>query len=116
MTADAPVDRVPARAAWRALPPLAQAYVAIVIVAGGCTLAASFPRAWPPHPVLFAALVGCSILTSAWKVTLPIPMTYGATLSVSNAADLMALLLLGQRQSIVVAIAGALVQCKVHAR
>ena len=44
---------------------------------------------------MFAALVGASCLTSIWKVNLPIPLASGSTLSVSYAADLMALLLLG---------------------
>jgi PAS domain S-box-containing protein len=105
----------PDRFGWRALPPLAQAYVGIVIVAGACTVTVYFPRTWP-QPIVFAALLGCSLVTSAWKVTLPIPVACRATLSVSNAADFMALLLLGPRQSIIVAIAGAFTQCTVNAR
>ncbi len=100
---------------WRALPPLARAYVGIVIAAGACTVATYFPRTWP-QPALFAALLACSFLTSAWKVTLPIPTGGQATLSVSNAADLMTLLLLGPQQSIIVAIAGAFTQCTMNAR
>jgi PAS domain S-box-containing protein len=105
----------PDHAGWRALHPLAQAYVGIVIVAGACIVAASFPRTWP-DPILFAALLGCSFVTSAWKVTLPIPLGGRATLSVSTAAELMALLLLGPRQSIIVALASAFTQCTVNAR
>jgi PAS domain S-box-containing protein len=115
MRPELPVNRVPPEHfGWRALPRLAQAYVSVVIVAGACTTAASFPSTWP-HPILFAALLCCSCLTSAWKVTLPIPLAGRATLSVSYAADLMALLLLGPRAAVLVAIAGTFTQCTVNA-
>jgi Signal transduction histidine kinase len=50
-------------------------------------------------------------LTSLWKVNLPIATASGSTLSVSYAADLMALLLLGLQPAIIVAVAGVLMQC-----
>ena len=116
MRPEPPVNGVPPEHfGWRALPRLAQAYVSVVIVAGAWTAAASFPRTWP-DPTLFAALLCCSCMTSAWKVTLPIPLASRATLSVSYAADLMALLLLGPRPAVLVAIAGTFTQCTVNAR
>jgi PAS domain S-box-containing protein len=116
MCADSSVNRAaPDHFGLRALPGPAQAYVGIVIVAGACTTAAFFPRSWP-HPILFAALLCCSCVTSAWKVTLPIPGASPSTLSVSYAANLMALLLLGPRPAIIVAIAGAFTQCTLNAR
>src|SRR5437667_322987 len=116
MRPEPPVNGVPPEHfGWRALPHLAQAYVSVVIVAGAWTAAASFPRTWP-DPTLFAALLCCSCVTSAWKVTLPIPLASRATLSVSYAADLMALLLLGSRPAVLVAIAGTFTQCTVNAR
>ncbi|HSL21458.1 MAG TPA: hybrid sensor histidine kinase/response regulator [Vicinamibacterales bacterium] len=64
-----------------------------------------------PSPTLFAALLLFSCLTSTWKVTLPISVANGSTLSVSYAANVMALLLLGPRQAVLIAVAGVLVQC-----
>ena len=53
---------------------------------------------------------------STWKVTLPIELSSGSTLSVSYAADLMALLLLGPRLAMIIAIAGVIAQCTVHVK
>ena len=46
-------------------------------------------------------------MTSAWKVNLPISLASGSTLSVSYAADLMALLLLGPPAAIAIAAVGS---------
>jgi PAS domain S-box-containing protein len=96
--------------AWRALPLVAQCYVAIVIAAGAWVLAASFPGA-PDRPWLFVSLLAFSCITSAWKVNLPLPLSSGSTLSVSYAADLMALLLLGTGPAMLIAITGGWMQC-----
>ena len=48
---------------------------------------------------------------SAWKVNLPLSPNNGSTLSVSYAADLGSLLLLGAPQAMVIAAAGAWTQC-----
>jgi signal transduction histidine kinase/ActR/RegA family two-component response regulator len=98
------------RLGWEALSWPAQLYVAIVMAAGASTLVAFFPTAYP-RPVLFAALIVLACLTSLWKVNLPIATASGSTLSVSYAADLMALLLLGLQPAIIVAVAGVLMQC-----
>jgi len=98
------------RLGWQAQPRAAQLYVVAVIAAGVCTAIAFFPREWPPVPI-FVALVAASCLTSIWKVNLPIPLSSGSTLSVSYAADLTALLLLGPRYAMLVALAGAWTQC-----
>jgi len=100
----------PDRLEWQALPRPAQLYVVAVIAAGVCAIAALFPHQWPP-PMIFAALVVASCVTSIWKVNLPIPLSSGSTLSVSYAADLTALLLLGPRYALLVALAGAWTQC-----
>ena len=100
----------PDRLAWEALSWPAQVYVAIVMAAGASTLVTFFPTAYP-RPVLFAALIVLACLTSLWKVNLPIATASGSTLSVSYAADLMALLLLGLQPAIIVAVAGVLMQC-----
>ena len=96
--------------AWYALPRIAQVYVAAIIVAGLVALIAALPRTYP-DPVLFVSLLILACVTSAWKVTLPLSLASGATLSVSYAADLMTLLLLGPRAAVIVAIAGAWMQC-----
>src|SRR6476646_5726530 len=105
----------PDRLEWQALPRTAQLYVVAVIASGAGAVIAFFPREWPPA-VMFAALVIASCLTSVWKVNLPIPLSSGSTLSVSYAADLMALLLLGPRPALIIAVAGAIAQCTVHVK
>jgi len=92
------------------LPREAQVYVALVIASGTILLAVYWPRQLP-QPALAAFLVLASCLTSVWKINLPIPLTSGSTLSVSYAANLMALLLAGPRVALPVAAAGALTQC-----
>jgi PAS domain S-box-containing protein len=95
---------------WSDLPRAAQLYVAAACVGGVSVVVTSLPFNWP-SPVLFAALLAASCLASSWKVNLPIPMTSGATLSVSHAADLAALLLLGPGPAVLVAIGGVWTQC-----
>jgi signal transduction histidine kinase/CheY-like chemotaxis protein len=99
--------------AWRNLPRAAQIFVAAVIAVGGVCFVALLPHDLP-RPGLFAVLFAIACITSTWKVTLPIALSSGSTLSVSYAADLMALLLLGSRQAMVIAVAGAVTQCTVN--
>ena len=100
---------------WISLPHPARLYVAAVIATGVCALVAFFPLSIP-HPLLFATLLAAGCGTSIWKVNLPIALTSGSTLSVSYAADLTALLLLGPRQAMLVAVAGVLTQCTVNVK
>jgi len=100
---------------WRKLPRAAQLYVATVIAVGAATFAAFFPHA-VPRPALFLVLLVLGCVTSTWKVTLPISLSSGSTLSVSYAADLMALLLLGPRLAMLIAVAGVVAQCSVHVK
>jgi signal transduction histidine kinase/CheY-like chemotaxis protein len=100
----------PGGLAWSTLPRAAQLYVATVIVVGASELVAFFPYT-NPRPALFAVLLIAACLTSVWKVNLPISLASGSTLSVSYAANLMSLLLLGPRHAMVVAVAGAWAQC-----
>src|SRR3989475_2188523 len=100
---------------WISLPHPARLYVASMIAAGTCVFAASFPRAYP-RPGLFAVLLVTGCLTSIWKVNLPIAPSSGSTLSVSYAADLTALLLLGPQQAMVIAVVGVLAQCTLNIR
>jgi signal transduction histidine kinase/ActR/RegA family two-component response regulator len=99
--------------AWRRLPPAARVYVAFVILFGAVAFVAFTPRTMPPRGLfLFALAAAC--LTSVWKVNLPIPLSSGSTLSVSYAANLMALLLLGPRPALVIAVIGVWLQCTVY--
>ena len=95
---------------WATLSVTAQLYVVAVMGAGAAAVIAWFPTRIP-EPGLFALLLVTSCLTSLWKINLPIPLANGSTLSVSYAADLMALLLLGPEQAIVIALAGVWTQC-----
>ncbi len=96
--------------AWRRLPPVARLYVTAVIAAGTSGLIEFFPRTYP-QPMLFGALVLAACLTSMWKVNLPIALSSSSTLSVSYAASLMSLLLLGPKHALIVGVAGAWTQC-----
>jgi signal transduction histidine kinase/ActR/RegA family two-component response regulator len=98
---------------WRGLPRAAQLYVAAVIVLGAIGFVAFFPRTYP-QPMLLACLLIAACVTSLWKVTLPIPLSSGSTLSVSYAADLTTLLLLGPRHALIVAIVGVWTQCTLN--
>src|SRR5262245_39852872 len=108
-------NHAPSELGWRSLPLAAQLYVAVVLVAGTTARIALFPTTLP-RPALFVVLLVGACLTSAWKVTLPFPSTSGATLSVSYAACLMSLLLLGPEQAIVIGAAGVWVQCRYKAK
>ncbi len=105
----------PDRLEWQRLPRTVQLYVGAVVIAGACAVVVYLPRHWPPLG-LFAALVLASCLTSMWKVNLPIPLSSGSTLSVSFAANLAALLLLGPGAAILVAMAGAWTQCTIKVK
>lgn len=100
---------------WRSLPGGARLYVASVILCGIAAFVAYFPRAMPPRGLfLFAAVAG--FITSCWKINLPIPLSSGSTLSVSYAANLMALLLLGLPPALVIAVFGVCLQCTLNVK
>jgi signal transduction histidine kinase/ActR/RegA family two-component response regulator len=100
---------------WHELPRAAQLYVAVIITVGTAAVAALFPHT-VARPGLFLVLLVLGCVTSTWKVTLPIALSSGSTLSVSYAADLMALLLLGPRLAMIIAVAGVVAQCTVHVK
>lgn len=108
-------EQKPRALGWRALPIAARVYVAAVILIGTCMLGASWPLHYP-RPTMFGILLAASCITSAWKVNLPGALSSCSTLSVSYAADLAALMLLGPEQAAIVALAGVLTQCTFHVR
>src|SRR4051794_348990 len=105
--ADRPVSE---SLAWEGLPRIAQVYVAAITLLGAAVFVVSLPHSYP-DPLLLGSLLLLACVTSAWKVTLPISLSSGSTLSVSYAADLMALLLLGAGPAVIIAVAGAWMQC-----
>jgi len=111
-TGNTGIDGRPNGQSLRDLTLTAQVYVLAVIAAGAYSIVAVLPLSFP-RPQLFAFLLVTSCLTSIWKVNLPIPLASGSTLSVSYAADLMTLLLLGPRAAVLVAAAGVWTQCTV---
>jgi signal transduction histidine kinase/ActR/RegA family two-component response regulator len=100
---------------WRALSPATRLFVSCVIGCGAALIVVSFPTIYP-RPALFAVLLVAGCLTSLWKVTLPVASAGHATLSMSYAANLMALLLLGPRHALIVAVAGVWAQSTMRRR
>ena len=100
---------------WDVLPPLAKLYVAAVMGSGAAVLIALFPTNFP-QPWLFVSLIIAACLTASWKVNLLIPLGSGSTLSVSCAAKLAALLLLGPPHSVIVGAAAVITQCTYRVR
>src|SRR3954469_7828712 len=103
------------RGPWAALPLAAQIYVGVVVAAGAVCLVLSVPTRIA-DPVLFVSLAVFACVTSVWKVNLPIAVANGSTLSVSYAANLTSLLLLGPYHATLIAVAGAITQCRYKAR
>src|SRR6185436_11627461 len=91
------------------LPVAARVYVTAVCVAGVAVAAFNAPHGLD-HPGLFVALLVCSSVASALKVSLPLA-TSGSTMSISYAVDFAALLLLGADETMVVAATSAWSQC-----
>ena len=90
-------------------------FVGAVIATGAVAFVVFLPLSYP-RPLLFATLLVLACVTSSWKVNLPIALSSGSTLSVSYAADLMALLVLGPRHALVIAVAGVWTQCTYKVR
>ena len=91
------------------LPVAARLYVIAVCVAGALVGAYFAPHS-VARPGLFIALLVCSSVASALKVSLPLA-TSGSTMSISYAVDFAALLLLGADETMVVAATSAWSQC-----
>jgi signal transduction histidine kinase/CheY-like chemotaxis protein len=107
--------RPAARGPWGSLPLAAQFYVTIIVGLGVAGLALSIPTTFA-DPVMFVSLAIFACVTSVWKVNLPIAVANGSTLSVSYAANLTSLLLLGPQHAALIAVAGAITQCRYKAK
>ena len=96
----------------RQLPPAARVYVSAVVGLGAVLMGAFLPlQTMTSHNVwLFLLLLLLSSITSVYKVNLPLARS-GSTMSVSYAVDFAALLLLGPRETMIVAAASAYSQC-----
>src|SRR5688572_6030791 len=105
----------PSDMSWQVLPPMAQLYVTAVLGSGAAVLLALFPTDFS-EPWLLVGLVLAACLTASWKVNLLIPLGSGSTLSVSCAAKLATLLLLGPSHSVLIAAAAAITQCTYKVR
>ena len=93
----------------KTLPLRARLFVLATIAGGAGLLAVSLPLRIE-QPVLFAAILALSSLTSVLKVTLPLPRS-ASTMSVSYAVNFASLLMLGMEQTMFVAAVSALCQC-----
>ena len=100
---------------WTEMSATARIYVMAVNAAGAAAVVVWFPTEMR-EPWLFALLLVTSCLTSLWKLNLPIPLANSSTLSVSYAADLTALLLLGTEQALIIALAGVWTQCTINVK
>jgi hypothetical protein len=95
---------------FRALPPAARFYVAIVIVCGSLLLTLSGTRGAFVRPVLLVAFAALSVVCSVIKITLPVGSSY-STLSIGYAVSYLSLLVLGPGATSWVAMAGGWAQC-----
>ncbi|HXI29528.1 MAG TPA: HD domain-containing phosphohydrolase [Vicinamibacterales bacterium] len=102
-------------ATLRTLPVAARAYVATVIAAGAACVAVAVSRLQLPHPVLFAALLGLAVATSAAKIVLPLGRSQ-SNLSLSHAVNFWALFALGPAATVLIATASAWAQCTLRVR
>jgi diguanylate cyclase (GGDEF)-like protein/putative nucleotidyltransferase with HDIG domain len=94
----------------RALPLAARIYVGVVIVVGAALLVTLGPRAVFQDPLLFSVLLALSVVTSAFKVSLPLAKS-GSSMSVSYAVDFAALILLGPHETMLISVTSAWTQC-----
>jgi diguanylate cyclase (GGDEF)-like protein/putative nucleotidyltransferase with HDIG domain len=78
-------------------------YAASVIVMGAVVMALRPPLAdIPQQPVLFAVMIALAATTAAFKVTMPLG-TSSSAMPASSAIDIASLLLLGPRETMIVA-------------
>jgi len=99
---------------FRALPAMAQAYVAAVAVAGAACVIAAAVHLRLDHAGLFAMLMALAMVTSAVKIDLPLGRSQ-SNLSLSHAVNFWALFALGPAQAVCIATVSAWAQCTLRA-
>lgn len=99
---------------FRALPALARAYVAGVVVAGAGCLVLSALHLRLDRPGLFVALLGLAVAASAAKIELPLGRSQ-SNLSLSHAVNFWALFALGPAPTACIAAVSAWAQCTLRA-
>ena len=90
-------------------------YIGSVILAGAVLLGVRIPVMHVEQPLLFLTITAAAIVISVSKVNLPVAGG-SATLSGAYFTDLLALMLLGPDQAMVVAAASAAAQCRAKSR
>ena len=99
----------------RSFPIAARVYVAVVVAAGVACVAVAVANLHLPEPILFVALLGLAIATSAVKFDLPLGRSR-SNLLLSHAVNFWALFALGAAPAVCIATVGALAQCTVRVR
>src|SRR5688500_8215348 len=89
-------------------------YVGAVIVTGVVMLARSAPRTYP-DPYLAAGLLIAALVLSFFKLRLPLGRG-NSPMSIAQAADFVALMMVGPNLAMVIAAAGVLLQCTVRVK
>src|SRR5262245_41073601 len=92
------------------LPVVARFYVCLVLATGSAVVATSLPSVQFPRPVLFAALLALSVLSSDLKVDLPLGAGTSC-ISLSDAVNFTAVLLLGTAPATLIAMVSSWAQC-----
>jgi diguanylate cyclase (GGDEF)-like protein len=90
--------------------PVAAIYVTAVSAAGAWAIARALPSLDGGHPVVFAVLLGLSLLASVSKITIPVAGN-DSSLTVCHVVDFMALMVCGTGPAVVVAAFGGWAQC-----
>ncbi|HET9012234.1 MAG TPA: HD domain-containing phosphohydrolase, partial [Gemmatimonadaceae bacterium] len=100
----------PGTVTFRALPGMAQTYIAVVVAAGAMSLVRAAVDLRFDHPWLFALLMALALGTSAAKIELPLGRGQ-SNLSLAHAINFWALLALGPAEATCIATLSAWGQC-----
>src|SRR5262249_29937389 len=99
----------------RSLPLAARVSVATVVAAGVACFAIALSYLRLPHPILFVALLGLAVATSAAKIDLPLGRSR-SNLSLSHAVNFWSLFALGAAPTVCIATVSAWAQCTLRVR
>jgi len=96
------------------MPPVARVYVAAVVAGGGACLTFAALHLRLDHTLLFVALLGLAVITSAAKIELPLGRSQ-SNLSLSHAVNFWSLFALGPAAAVCIAAISAWAQCTLRA-